>query len=437
MPDLLPHQAKGVLWLLAHPKSILADAPGFGKTAQALGVVRAVAAYLGDVRSLVICPAHLRTNWRREAEMWNVAGGIVVCGKGSPPGEALSICSYEYAAKNAAMLKGFDIVITDEAHYLKEPGAARTKAILGERAKGVDCVVAVALYDLRLTGTPTPNHPGEIYSQMRSLAPETLIHKGKVMSKTTFVQRFCKTRDIGYGPQPYAGKSKGMMEELRGRLAPILLRRTSGVKRPPVGLIYLDANAAGESLLKSIDPGAMVKVRKALESGGLDGLKGVVDHVATLRRLIGEAKVAPFAQHLTDQLNQGGKYVVFAHHRSVIEALAVAVEKVDVKVRVMKGGLSDTTKQRAVDDFQTDPKVRVIICQNNINTGYTLTASQTLYYLEPSWVPSDNEQMAARIDRIGQEGKVQFRMAALANTIDEDIVRALAVKLKSLKELYG
>jgi len=100
------------------------------------------------------------------------------------------------------------------------------------------------------------------------------------------------------------------------------------------------------------------------------------------------------------------------------------------------GGTTEKDRVKAIDDFQTDPNVRLIAAQlTAASTAVTLTAASDVLFLEQSWTPAVNAQAAKRAHRIGQTRPVHVRTLVIANSIDEAVAETLARKTEMLSEL--
>ncbi|MDD5719965.1 MAG: SNF2-related protein, partial [Candidatus Krumholzibacteria bacterium] len=177
--EYLPYQAEGIEFALGRRNTLIADEMGLGKTIQALGVINAL-----DIRRvLIVCPASLRINWAREARKWLCRRReiCIVNEKNTVlAGAEIVICNYDrvwdYWDRLAAV--HWDLLIGDEAHYLKNPKSQRAKASLGgmiktalgnKRKRGI----AASAARLRLlTGTPILNKPIELYPLLKALDRE-------------------------------------------------------------------------------------------------------------------------------------------------------------------------------------------------------------------------------------------------------------------------
>jgi len=415
---LYEYQRTGAAWLAGRKHALLADEMGLGKSAQAIAACDA----LGVKHIVVVCPASVVENWKREHIKFSTSRGVIV-----------AVMSYDRMAKKlwSDELK-FDVLILDEAHYLKSHTAKRTKAIFGEKCDGVGGLVERADRVILLTGTPMPNAPNELWPALRALFPEAITGtSGKPYSYFQFVSKFCKTRDNGFGLQIVGAKNHDLLRE---KLQPVMLRRTKAEVLPDLPEITFDELFV-EGSIGVAGPEAD-RVREALEADGVEGLKRIAPHVATLRRLTGMAKVAPVVEWVKEWLEGcDRKIVLFAHHRDVLDRLHECFWQIGARV---VGDTSAAHRQKAIDDFQNDPNCRVFIGQNTAaGVGITLTAASDLLLVEPSWVPSDNAQIAGRIHRIGAVRGCQVRFVTLAGSIDEQISRVLARKTADLVQILG
>ena len=164
------------------------------------------------------------------------------------------------------------------------------------------------------------------------------------------------------------------------------------------------------------------------------------DSMSTLRRITELAKAGDCVELLEAELADRAieKVVVFATHRDTITALANGLDAFGV--RVIHGGVSDTQRQKAIDEFQEDENVRVFIGQTvAAGTAITLHANgacQDVVFVSADWVPANNAQAVARVHRKGQTGNVVARFLHLENSTDEAVMRALARKTRMISEAF-
>lgn len=424
---LLPHQVVGRDFLLSHDRCLLADDTRVGKSVQTIAAVMEIATPEYAPTVLVVCPASLRTQWRRQFAQF-----------GDPSRVRLVVASYEEVTKvveHYARLSP-DVLVVDESHYLKNRKAKRTQAVFGvvaPRAKRVWC----------LSATPAPNDSSELWPMLKALRPEALAHNGRTLDWWSFTQRFCKVRETPFGMKIEGNRNMG---ELRERLAPFFLRRPASILggvRMDDEMLYLDVSR------QRLDE---LKAQLRAEFLGWDGAEfermddetvaRKLDLVETkikmrLSRLTGLAKAPALGALLRTELESGlDKVVVFAWHTDVVDALVDELR--DTRVAALVGETSPADRVRAVDLFQTDPDVRVFI--GNIKAagvGLDLSAACECVFAEMSWVPGDNKQAAARITGLNQKRATRVRYAVMPDSLDERLVRVNRRKMEDIRVLVG
>jgi len=426
MRSLFPYQQLGVEFLQSQKYAALFDEPGLGKSTQA---ARAWSA-LGLKSVLVICPASIRLVWPKEILACDAGDYVVLESKKHRPMPGrINICSYDHAMRYADRFceRQWDALVLDEAHFLKSLKAARTKAILGRNAS-VGGIAAHCDRIYALTGTPMPNNPSELYPMMRSLFSDAIENRqGKPMTYWQFVNRYCVTRNNGFGIEIVKGKN---LHELRDKLRGRALRRT--VKQvlkdlPPFRYDTLPV----EGDLKGLPDDERKQVERILKESDdpLAALNRAAGHVATLRRMTGLAKVPGLLKWIAESGIE--KAVIFAQHKDVIASLMSNLEN----AVGIQGSTTPADREKAVSDFQ-DGRAQYFVGQMQAaGTGITLTAANTVIFVESSWVPAENEQAAKRIHRIGQDKPCIAYFATIPGSLDERIMEAVARKTADIEAL--
>jgi SNF2 family DNA or RNA helicase len=214
--ELLPFQKAAVAYSVRAHRVLIGDEMGLGKTVEALAIIKAANAF----PALVVCPATLKLNWRREAEKWLPIKRVAVLGgqNGTTEGDIV-IINYDVLGRFAAKLKtrGFKGIIFDESHYAKNHKAQRT-AHCKQLASGIPV-------RLCLTGTPVLNRPAELISQLQLL--DRLDDLGGFWN---FAERYCDAHKNRWG-WDFSGASN--LDELNERLrATCYIRRTKAEVLP-------------------------------------------------------------------------------------------------------------------------------------------------------------------------------------------------------------
>ena len=432
--DLFAYQETGAQFLADHTRAGLFDSPGLGKTAQAIRACD----HIGARRVLVICPAAVRTVWPTEFRKFQLMQRRVLAAKTV---DDLSIwmrgrfdvlvISYEQATKWAPHIQKdlIEAVICDEAHYLKDPKAKRTKAVLGGRCDGVTGIGRMGGAVWFLTGTPHANSPADTWAWLRFCGATD-------MSLGNYTAAYFNAApgqfNMTYSPR------KESLPQLRAMLRRFSLRRTKeevGLDLPPVWLTTQAIEGDDDELrtLLRSHPGLDKAILDAVERGSLSFVDA--QHIATLRRLTGVGKAPAYAAQLVEELStDDAKRVVIGIHRAVLDTVAAALEKAGISYVRIDGQVSDNDlREMMVTQFQLDPTCRVFL--GNIKaagTGLTLTAAYRIDMLEWSWAPADNAQALMRVHRIGQKNAVHARFISLAKSIDERVSASVAKKTASI-----
>lgn len=418
--DLFPFQKEGAVWLSGQKHALLADEMGLGKSAQAV----IAADICGAENILVVCPAVAKENWRREFENWSLLE------------TKAEIVSFDYATDNLQSLyrryEWLDLLIIDECHFTKSLGAQRSKAVFGRNG-----LAHFAKRTWALSGTPAPNHVGELWILLFSYGVTRL-------SYDAFVTEYCETHLGVYGNQ-ITGTKKEKIPEIREALSKIMLRRTKVQVMPEMPPIFLSSLVVspGSVAIEPEDAEKLEEQEKLVfqalnQDEKLLMLEGLAGSVSTLLRYTGLKKVRPATALVSGELDAGlyDKIVIFCSHRRVAFQLKQELDKYNPVMVIGGSGMEE--RMNAVDAFQKDPKVKVFI--GNIlaaGTNLTLTASHQVLMVEESWVPGDNMQAVMRCHRIGQNKPVSVRFLTLGDGISERVTQVVLRKTKELAELFS
>ncbi len=434
-----PFQLVGAEWLATKKHAFLADDMGLGKSCQA---IRA-ADILGLEDILVICPANCCPNWIREFKRFSpMDRPITVIESGKDPIPAhggVVIISYDLAVVLATELKTkiWDAVILDEAHYLKERTAKRTRAIYGRGAK-TPGIILNAQHVWRLSGTPAPNDAGELWAHL-------YFGDIKVDNHWDFVFHFCTGFDSTYGFKISGHKNT---EELKALIKPFMLRRTKAQVAPELPALRIQEVIVDATPL-NLDPAEQAVIteeertlRIALASlhGGdpTQTLGSLNQSLATLRRYTAMQKLPAILDILEDELRRDRKLklVLFGVHRVIVEdALARLAPFGAVS---LYGATPNKQRQKNINSFIDDPNCRVFI--GNIDAAGTgidglQKASCEVCFLEQTWVPATNAQAIMRVHRNLQLHPVRVRVFMLPESTDQQVQAALVRKVKELAKI--
>ena len=437
---LYPFQFDAVRKITGNEPVYLGFDPGLGKSRTALEAAKLRKAK----RILVVCPAIGRTVWRVEVGKWSAYDVTVVTSLADLKKEGVLILSYGMVSMAdspfpKAIAKGaeFDMTVLDEAHALKNAGANRTKRILNVMLPKLGTVIP-------MSGTPAPNHAGELYPILKALHPEAIRgSSGLPLQQWQFEDLFCRVslKRFGGASQLRVIEGSRNLPELRNRLDGYMLRvRKEEVLKdlPPIRYDLVPVDVGGPHPF-----GLPPEVQGLSDEDLLKYLAGQTDeHVMRLRRQLGLVKV-PAAIEYIDEFMEGlpgnQKLLVFAHHREVIEKLVTGLA--NWKPVVVTGMTTTMDRGKAVEAFLTDNRVRIFV--GNIQaagTALTLVGPtckcSDVIFVEADYSVGNNVQAAARVHRIGQRDAVVARFLTAHGTIDSRIQAILARKAADFKALF-
>lgn len=438
---LLPYQIAGGDILAQYDRFGLHDEMGVGKTAT---IVRAVDNIKAE-RGIVVAPAMVREHWLKEFRTFS-DNPYRIC-KAQNVHDFVAwkrgrfnflVTSYELATKWADEIKDtgeiLDFVVFDEAHYLKNSGTNRTKRLLGKEYDGDRSIIEWACHVWHVTGTPMANDPLDIYTFLSMC-------RAVDMTENQFIKTFFIPKPGAFGARM---KPKlEMVPALQQLITNNSIRRTKkgvGMQIPPIFLrsFHVDGDTDDIRAMLREHPGLEASILGAVEAGGLSFLDA--QYVATLRRLVGEAKAIPYAALLYDELMYGGadKRVVFGLHKTALLTVRDYLWARGINCVLVNGDTSEKNRMQYVAEFQENPNCRVFIGNMRAaGVGITLTAACEIDILESDWSPAGNAQAIMRVHRLGQTRKVHGRFITLAKSIDEVVNRVVVEKTSNIAHIEG
>lgn len=459
---LKPYQAQGVAHLERWDGSVLlGDEPGLGKTA----TVMAYAFKHRRFPMLAVLPKTLILNWRREITlMLGSQLSVLVVGyvpgkrrqevlrrewphvsfSHTPlPGYDVTLINYDILAKNLSSLEsvGYQFVVADESHKVKNPKARRTAALLrlvtgreevrGKRNQWRTLHQGVPRVTF-CTGTPLVNRPVELWTTVNTIASWVPAF-GNFMK---FATRYCNAHRNSFGWDFSGSSNEGELHQLL--LDTVMIRRRK------------------EEVLRELPPKTFVtvplefdrreydSVSAAFEGTGAwrEGMETLVRYsgnparsndaivaIGKCREVAAYAKMASAVEWILDFVEGGDKLVVFAHHQRMVDEVAAALKSAGVGTRVIRGGVSLEARAQAAEDFQTREDVRVIVLNiASAGFGITLTAARACAFLQLPWTPADLVQAADRVHRIGQVDNVTVYNLVAEGTVEEAIGEMITAK---------
>lgn len=436
---LFPYQRGGVLFASTSRRCFIADQMGLGKTAQAIGALEYSDGTLSSYPAVVVCPPKLVLNWKREYEQWlpHRIVKTVTDRKDFPEEYDVVVVGWSNIAHWAERLTRHRSYIFDESHAAKNPTSQRTKA-----ATKITKTAPKDAMILLLTGTPITNRPAEYASQLQVLG--RLDKFGGLMG---YYRTYCAAFRDKWGHWHIDGASN--LEELNDRLRGegLYIRRTKDQvlkELPPVlhDKIVVEGGAAGMKEYRKAESDiveyVMERARQlAIEMGVSPGSAAVrakmaaessehLVRISVLRKLAAKAKMEAVFEYIESHVENGMKVVVAAHHREIVDELSAKYGGLKIQ-----GGQRVADVEKMKERFQNESCESapvIVLSIQAAKEGHTLTAAQTVLFVELPWSPADVDQTYSRCHRIGQKGSVVSSYLLCAGTVDEEIFSLLERK---------
>ncbi|KAL1334369.1 hypothetical protein AAHE18_11G171900 [Arachis hypogaea] len=430
---LLPFQREGVRFILQHGgRALLADEMGLGKTLQAIAVASCIQE---SWPVLIVAPSSLRLQWASivlpQSGGSNRGGFNIV----SPSAKSnirldglFNIISYDLVPKlqNILTTLDFKVVIADESHYLKNAQAKRTTATLP--------VIKKAQYAILLSGTPALSRPIELFKQLEALYP------GVYKNVHEYGNRYCKGGVFGV----YQGASNH--EELHNLMkATVMIRRLKKdvlsqlpvKRRQQVFLDLADKDMKQiNALFRELEV-VKAKIKSAKSKDEAESLKftqkNLINKIYTDSA---DAKIPAVLEYLGTVIEAGCKFLIFAHHQPMIDAIHEFLLRKKVGCIRIDGGTPAASRQPLVTDFQEKDSIKAAVLSIKAGgVGLTLTAASTVIFAELSWTPGDLIQAEDRAHRIGQVSSVNIYYLLANDTVDDIIWDVVQSKLDNLGQM--
>lgn len=414
--ELLPFQRAGVEFKTKATRCLIGDDMGLGKTIQAIGYL---ALEPKKRPALIVVPASLKLNWKRELKKWLATDDVVAVLSGGNNqmaqilGATIVIINYDILDKWISTLSQmhFEIMVVDECHLIKNPKTIRNKAV-----KTMSKIVPEIIF---MTGTPIVNRPVELFPVLN------MIDEKSWPKFTSFAYRYCQAGNNGWG---WSANGAANLEELHEFIKPFCIRRTKSqvlTELPP---------KRRASIIMQFDEKQRQEYLDALEAAKNSS------KAAEALRLIEAAKQAavkgklPAAIDWIETFIETEKLVVFCTHNLTVEALMTKFGKQTVR---LTGSENLQEREIAVDRFQNDDNVRLFV--GNIKAagvGITLTAASNVAFLELGWTPGDHSQAEDRCHRIGQTDSVTAWYLLADDTIEEKIFELIEMKRQWVETVH-
>ena len=390
--SLRGYQSFGAKFALVQGRAILGDEMGLGKTIEALAMLCHLRSH-GDTHFLVVSPANVLVNWEHEIRrhsrleqtwrlhgddryrllrLWTRYGGVAITTFDTL--RTLNLPTIKIAA-----------VVIDEAHYVKNPAALRTKAVCS--------LLSQSKRSLLMSGTPMENRVEEFRTLVNHVRP-----------------------DIALTIRANAGIAGA--DAFRRAVAPVYLRRnqTDVLKELPPKIevaewLTLNGEAA-DVYRQAVAAKNFMQMRRA---AFLTERPGDSPKLSRLLEIVGEA------------VENNRKVVVFSYFLDVLKRVHTALGP--LAIGPLTGRVSAPGRQLLVDGFSAQREPGVLVSQIQAGgVGLNIQAASVVILTEPQWKPTTEEQAIARCHRMGQVRPVEVHRLLTENSVDEHMLTILARK---------
>lgn len=466
-----PYQVEGVRWAARMRNFILGDDMGLGKSLQALTVFAIdVFRDMGDT-ALIVCPVTLKGNWSDEIKQFTGFKHVILGQKPHPTkpgkikkltsserelqilefavmeGPRILIANYEQIRPHVDLLNSlnFHMRIFDEAHYLQNPKAIRTKASMSLKA------TRTAL----LTGTPLLNHINGLWTLLN------MVHPRKYPRYWAFMNRYAVYG--GYEGKQLVGVKNE--KELKESLQELMLRRKSedvlDLKEPRFIPRRVDLHPEQEKLYDQLEVHGFIDIDGMDPMEVSNALTKFLRHkqiCCTTATVCGPTfdyswKLDLAAADAEEIVRNGHRVVTFTQFRPGITAFKKRLHALGVQTWELHGDVPAEYRSEVVKQWGS-AEPGVLICQTMVaGVGLNMTAARHCQFLDKLFTPGLNKQAWKRLVRIGASttesvmiyeyivrGTVENRIEAILRAKEKlagDIVEMEDFRKKLLKLMVG
>jgi superfamily II DNA or RNA helicase len=434
---LRPYQRLGVAWLwhLYRNKlgGVLADEMGLGKTVQALAFMSCLRHTFGDRGPcLVVCPAGLVENWRRECVHFTPGLRVGIHHRNDRLEDVaafenydLVITSYSTLSRDAELFSSvrFNAVIGDEAQHVKNRQTRNARALRTLQAEG----------RFLLTGTPLENSLDDLRSLFDFLMPGYL---------------------AGMPENTRADEKEWFHARLRQQVAPYILRRSKELVAPELPakieqVMYCTLEPTQERMYQQMQQSTEAEISRLELAGANEGAIrfAAFNQLLRLRQVCADprilnplaspedsAKLRAFREILEEAIDGGHRILVFSQFVSVLKLLREELDQTGIRYCYLDGQTKD--RPAVCDVFNNDENIPVFLISLKAGgTGLNLTGADTVIHFDPWWNPAAEAQATDRAHRIGQKRVVTSIKLIAANTVEEKVLELQRSKAHLLKDI--
>jgi SNF2 family DNA or RNA helicase len=432
---LFKYQQEGILFSLFKKGNIIADEMGLGKTLQAIAIAVLKKDIYNFKKVLVVCPASLKYQWKKEIEKFSHLKAEVVEGLRTRRHDLYkSSTNYFLVANYEAVLRDItvitknppDMVILDEAQRIKNYDTKTSHAVKAIPRK----------HSLILTGTPLENRLIDLYSIMNFIDPEFLAPLWEFSMNHCLFDKSKKNKINGYYN----------LQALKTRLGSKIIRREKKdvlEQLPEVQEMEVPIQLSDQQLeihqgyARRLAPLLAKKYKTIYDMQRIFQILTSMRMVCNSTYLIDkETHISPkldeLKEILLEKLDVKGsrkKIIIFSEWITMLRLIEKVLEHHQIGYVMLTGEVQVKNRGKLIDEFTENPDCLVFLSTEAGGTGLNLQAADTVINFELPWNPAKKSQRIGRIHRIGQKSSSLTVINLVAmDSIEERIANGIVLK---------
>ncbi len=433
---LYPYQKEGIQFSVFKKGVIIADEMGLGKTIQSIAAAILKKELFDFKKTLVICPASVKHQWKNEILKFSNEKAKVI--EGLPEVRANEYCTnsdffhiinYETVLRDLSEINksGYDFVILDEAQKIKNYETKTAIAIKSIQKK----------HALVITGTPLENKLLDIYSIVQFLDQKLLTPQWEFSYQYCIFDNQHKNKIHGYYN----------LKNLQKRLSSILIRRKKKEvfdQLPNVVQknVYVELSEEQAAMHANFSTGIAKILGKKFKTTYdwqklmllLTNMRMVCDSTYLIDKHTHHSpKLAELRDILIERLgikqNNNRKVIIFSEWVTMLNLIGDLLKKEGLTYTMLTGKVPVKKRQLLIEEFENNDDCKIFLSSESGGAGLNLQVADTVINFEIPWNPAKKNQRIGRIDRIGQQKQKLHVFNLLSqNSIEMKIATGLLLK---------
>ncbi len=432
---LFDYQKEGITFSLFKRGNIIADEMGLGKTLQAIAVAVLKKEIYGLTKAIVICPASLKYQWKKEIERFTDEKAIIIEGARTDrhaiyrkAAEFFLIANYEAVMRDITIIHQNppDMIILDEAQKIKNYDTKTSHAVKSIPKK----------HSLVITGTPLENNLLDLYSIMNFVDPEVLAPQWEFSMNHCYFDKEKRNQITGYFN----------LQELKNKLGSHVIRREKAdvLKQLPAVqevIVPVELHAAQAEihagLARSLAPILHKKYKTVYDMQRIQqillNMRMVCDSTFLVDKETNHSpKLEELKTILLEKLsikNRKRKVIIFSEWKTMLRLIGRMLKSNGIHFVTLSGDVPVKKRGLLIDEFANNPDVLVFLSTEAGGSGLNLQFADTVINFDLPWNPAKKNQRIGRINRIGQAAQKLTAVNLIAvNSIEQNIANGIAVK---------